>query len=160
MKKAIVLVVLGALGYFAYDKFQSRNPAEIADPVFAEIRVDYRTQGREVNFVLYGKMTDEEDCRMRTARVWEKTISGCKECEFHVNNCQNRLAPRYARLFENTPIPSTYMSFTRGSRYERDGRMAVYGLTDAEGEMMCDMMRTQFQTKYSGTVECIRPRRN
>ena len=40
--------------------------------------------------------------------------------------------PRYLyhRLFDDEPIPSTYLSLSAGQASERDGRLIVYGLTD------------------------------
>ena len=63
-------------------------------------------------------------------------------------------------MFDDVPIHSTYLSFTKGSRYERNGRMVVYGLTSDEGDTLCNALRQQFQTRYTGTVACIRGRRD
>ena len=72
--------------------------------------------------------------------------------------CLEELPSRYARLFENVAIPSTYLAFTRGSRFERDGRMVVYGLTRAEGLAVCEQMRNSVSKEdYTGTLECIAP---
>jgi hypothetical protein len=38
--------------------------------------------------------------------------------------------------------------------------MVVYGLTNDEGDALCDSLRQQFQARYSGTVACIRGRRD
>ena len=56
--------------------------------------------------------------------------------------CQAQLPPRYARLFDDEPIPSTYLSASAGNAGERDGRLVVYGLTDQEGAAMCEPIRT------------------
>lgn len=160
MKGFVVLIVLAVAGYFAYQRFQAGNPEEIIDPVFAEIRVDMKAEGRELDLVLFGEMADEEDCRTRAAIVWDKVMTGCKGCTFNVTDCREELAPRYAKLFDDQPIPSTYLSFTRGSRYERDGRMVIYGLTADEGDAVCEAVRARFQQDYSGEVRCIPGRRN
>jgi hypothetical protein len=161
MKALLALILLGALGYFAYGKYQADAvPTEIVDPVFAEMRVDVKAQGRELEFVLYGKMADEEDCRTRAGIVWDKAIAGCRECDLAVTNCRKELAPRYAKLFDDQPIRSTYMSFTRGNQDERDGRMVIYGLTADEGDAICEMIRKQAQAEYSGKVECVPARRD
>ena len=160
MKLIVVVILLAAASYFGYQHLEASGPRDITDPVFAEIRIDMNAGGRELNLVLFGKMADEQDCRTRAAIVWSKTISGCKECEFNVSNCLEELAPRYAKLFEDQQIQSTYLSFTRGNREERDGRMVIYGLTADEGNMVCEVARAQFQREYTGQVTCIEGRRD
>jgi hypothetical protein len=49
------------------------------------------------------------------------------------------------------------LAFERGSRFERNGRMVVYGLTREEGLGICEQLRTAVAGKYSGTLECIAP---
>jgi hypothetical protein len=160
MKAVLALIVLGVLGYFGFQKYQESAPVEIDDPVFAEMRVDIKVPGRELNFVLYGKMASELECRTRAAIVWGKAMAGCKECSLATATCSKELAPRYAKLFDNQPIRSTYMSFTRGAQDERDGRMVIYGLTADEGDAICDTVRKQAQTQYEGKIECIKARRD
>ena len=45
-------------------------------------------------------------------------------------SCKDELPPRYARLFDDVPIASTYLSMNAGIAGERDGRIVVYGLAD------------------------------
>jgi len=160
MKKLILLIVLAAAGYFAYSRFQAANPDHIENPVYAELRVDTKVAGRELNLVLFGEMVDDVDCRDRFDRAWDKIIEGCVDCTMRLSSCRADLEPRYRRLFDDTVIHSTYLSFNKGSRYERNGRMVVYGLTSDEGEALCDSLRQQFQSRYEGTVDCIRGRRD
>jgi hypothetical protein len=158
VKAILLLIIAGVAGYFVYSRYQDRSPEVIEDPVFADIRVDIKVAGRELNYLLLGKMADEEDCRTRAASVWQKVISSCKECSFQVTTCQAKLAPRYAKLFDDQAIQSTYLSFKRGSRHERDGRMVIYGLTSDEGNQLCEMLRAQFQQQYTGQVQCVKGR--
>jgi hypothetical protein len=160
MKKLILLIVLAVAGYFAYTHFQAANPEHIENPVYAELRVDAKVGGRELNLALFGEMVDEVDCRERFGRAWDKIVAGCAECSMRLASCRSDLEPRYRRLFDDTVIASTYLSFTKGSRYERNGRMVVYGLTSDEGDALCESLRQQFQTRYEGTVACIRGRRD
>jgi hypothetical protein len=60
-------------------------------------------------------------------------------------------------LFDDVPIPSTYLSATAANSNERDGRLVVYGLTDAEGKMVCEIVREQVKKEYQGTTRCIAP---
>jgi hypothetical protein len=160
MKKLIVLIVLAAAGYFAYARFQNGNPEHIDNPVYAELRLDTKLGSRELNLALFGEMVDDIDCRERFDRAWNKIIEGCPDCSMRLAACSADLAPRYRRLFDDTQIHSTYLSFTKGSRYERNGRMVVYGLTNDEGDALCDSLREQFQTRYTGQVACVRGRRD
>jgi len=156
MKKVIVLVLICGGGWFAWQRALDRtNPQVIEHPVYAEFRVDSKQGGREISIALFGRMASEDDCRMRAAKVWNKVVKGCPDCTMSVQECHAELPPRYRRLFENVPIPSTYLSFQRGSRFERDGRMVVYGLTSQEGVQICEVMKTQFATTYEGTVNCV-----
>jgi hypothetical protein len=160
MKILILLIALAAIGYFAYSRFQNSNPEHIEKPVYAELRVDTKLGSRELNLVLFGEMVDDVDCQQRFDRAWNKIIDGCPNCSMRLSSCRSELEPRYRRMFDNVPIHSTYLSFTKGSRYERNGRMVVYGLTSDEGDALCDSLRQQFQTRFTGTVECIRGRRD
>jgi hypothetical protein len=162
MKKLLLLIVLACAGYYGYAYLQNgnQNPQHIENPVYAELRVDSKIEGRELNLVLFGEMVDEVDCRERFDRAWNKIIDGCAECAMKLSSCRTDLEPRYRRLFDDHAIHSTYLSFTKGSRYERNGRMVVYGLTSDEGDALCDAIRQQFQSRYEGTVACIRGRRD
>ena len=160
MKKLILLIALAGAAYFAYTRFQAGNPGHIENPVYAELRVDTKAGSRELNLVLFGEMVDDTDCRERFGRAWDKIVEGCVDCSMRLSSCCSDLEPRYRRLFDDTAIHSTYLSFTKGSRYERNGRMVVYGLTGDEGDALCESLRQQFQTRYKGTVACIRGRRD
>jgi hypothetical protein len=160
MKKLILLIALAAASYFAYARFQNSNPEHIEKPVYAELRVDTKLGSRELNLVLFGEMVDDVDCRERFDRAWNKIIDGCPNCSIRLSSCRGELEPRYLRMFDDVPIHSTYLTFTKGSRYERNGRMVVYGLTSDEGDALCDSLRQQFQTRYTGSVACIRGRRD
>ena len=159
MKFVLILLVLGGVAYAGYSSFQARNPELIEHPVYAEIRLDARISGRELNLVLFGEMASDEDCRERANRVWQKTIEGCTGCTMKTTLCKTDLEPRYRRLFEDAPIQSTYLSFARGSRYERNGRMVIYGLTSDEGDAMCEITKAEFERKYEGVVQCVHGRR-
>jgi hypothetical protein len=160
MKFLIILIVLGTGAYLVHNHREAQNPATIESPVYAELRMDARIQGREFNLVLFGEMASQEDCQQRADRTWNKLIDGCKDCTMSLTSCSAQLEPRYRRLFDNARIHSTYLSFTRGSRFERNGRMVVYGLTADEGDAVCESIMADFQTRYEGKVSCIHGRRD
>ena len=155
MKFLIVLIALGAVAYVMHDRRQAMNPEVIESPVYAEFRVHMSIEGRDIDTVLFGEMAGEEDCQERANRVWQKLIDDCKECTLTLSSCKADLEPRYQRLFDDAPIHSTYLSFNRGNRFERNGRMVVYGLTGDEGNEVCKMMMATFKTRYEGTVSCV-----
>jgi len=155
MKFLVVLIALAGIAYVVHGRQQAMNPEVIETPVYAEFRVNATVQDREIDMVLFGEMASTEDCQQRANRVWEKLIDGCKECTMTLSSCKAELEPRYQRLFDDAPIHSTYLSFNRGSRYERNGRMVVYGLTGEEGNAMCEGIRSHFQSRYEGTVNCV-----
>ena len=157
MKFWSVVIVLGVIGFGAKSYLDKSNPDVIKDPVYAEMRMTAKEGIREIEVALFAEAVDMDDCNTRTEKTWKKVMSGCPTCEIGPPKCTDDLPPRYARLFDNVAIPSTYLSFTRGSRYERNGRMVVYGLTRDEGLVVCEMMRKTAAEEYKGTLECIAP---
>ena len=69
--------------------------------------------------------------------------------------CQDELPARYARLFDDEPIASPYLSANAGRASERDGRIVIYGLTDDEGAAVCEAMRKVVDQNYQGDTYCV-----
>lgn len=163
MKAFLIVILIGAAIYFGYQHLNNDElaaPDVIDNPVYADVRVDARVGGRDLQLVLFGKMASQEDCELRSALVWTKFLSGCKECIKRTSVCKAQLEPRYQRLFDNVAIPSAYVSATRGSKYERDGRIVIFGLTADEGDAICEQTIANFKSSYAGTIECVKARRN
>jgi hypothetical protein len=55
----LILLVLGGVAYAGYSSVQARNPEVIEQPVYAEIRMDAKLSGRELNLVLFGEMASD-----------------------------------------------------------------------------------------------------
>lgn len=156
MKFLVVLIAVAAVAYVVHDRRQgAMNPEVIEAPVYAELRMSTSVQGRDIDMVLFGEMASAEDCQERSSRVWQKLIDDCKECTMALSSCKTDLEPRNRRMFDDAPIQSTYLSFDRGNRYERNGRMVVYGLTGDEGNAVCQTIKNNFQRRYEGTVSCV-----
>lgn len=156
MKFLVLLLAIAAVVYVIHDRREEAlNPTVIETPVYAELRVGKHVQGRDIDMVLFAQMAGTEDCQQRSERVWQKLIDNCKECRMSLSSCKAELEPRYRRLFDDAPLYSTYLSFNRGNRYERNGRMIVYGLTGDEGKFVCETIKSEFQTHYEGTVSCV-----
>ena len=157
MKFIGTVIVLAVAGFGVKSYLDKSNPAVIHDPVYAEMRIDATFGIREINVVLFGEAVSMDDCNLRTEKTWKEVMSGCPTCEISPPKCTDELPPRYARLFNNEAIPSTYLAFSRGSRFERNGRLVVYGLTRDEGLAVCELLRSSAVENYSGEMECIAP---
>jgi len=157
MKFIGTVIVLAVVGFGVKSYLDKSNPAVIQNPVYAEMRIDATFGIREINVVLFGEAVSMDDCNMRTENTWKEVMSGCPTCEISPPKCTDDLPPRYARLFDNVAIPSTYLAFSRGSRLERNGRLVVYGLTRDEGLAVCEQLRSSAAANYSGKMECIAP---
>ena len=157
MKLIVIVIVLAVIGFLVKGRLDKANPEVIEHPVYAEMRLDAKEGIREINVALFAEAVDLDDCNLRTQKTWAKVLSGCPTCVLSTPKCTDSLPPRYAKLFNNVPIPSTYLAFTRGSRFERDGRMVVYGLTRDEGLAVCEQMRQVASNEYKGTLQCIAP---
>jgi hypothetical protein len=156
MKTLIVLLVLGALGYFAWQRYVGGPPMVIENPVYGEVRATANIEGREIEMAMFARMSSDIDCHARARISWEGALKGCPSCKLQEPVCKTELPARYAKLFDDAPIPSTYLSLTAGVAGERDGRLVVYGLTDQEGEIICEQMRSMVQKNYRGEVHCVR----
>ena len=123
----------------------------------SEVRVTANSQGREIEMALFIRAASDADCNGRAQLSWHGVLDGCPGCSMNPVKCQAELPPRYARLFDDVPIPSAYLSATAGSSNERDARLVMYGLTDAEGMQVCEALRDYLLRKYKGTAHCVAP---
>lgn len=152
--KILILIALGVLAYAGYQRMLP--PAPIDQPVFAEIRINMAVSGREIEAAIFGKTTDEADCRARSLRVSDHLKVNCPYCVIQSSECKPSLAPRYAKFFDDIPTSATYLSMNASNRGERDVRMILWGLTGNEGDTVCEQMRTIFHLIHSGPLKCIR----
>jgi hypothetical protein len=156
LKKLLFLVLLVAAGAFFYRSYVSGPPRTFENPVYGEIRVDAKIEGRDLEMALFVRSADENDCQARALRTWAVALIKCPTCQLHPTRCQAQLPARYARLFNDEPIPSTYLSASAGNAGERDGRLVVYGLTDQEGAAACEVIRTMLMENFRGTAHCVK----
>lgn len=157
MKGFIVVVLLAAAGWYLYQKHVGGPPRVIEDPVYGEMRMTATIGNREIEAVLFVRASGDLDCKGRGLVSWQETFEGCPTCKLQEPKCHDELPPRYAKLFDDVPIPSAYLSATAGAAAERDGRMVVYGLTDAEGVVACEQIKSEIAKKYEGKLTCIAP---
>lgn len=153
MKVIIALILLSGLGYYYY--INNTNPAEINDPTFAQARIEFTVQNRDLTMVLMGKMANTTDCEKRGQRFWKRVLEKCESCDFIDYQCKQELPARYQKLFENKPTYATYIVAERGDRTERDARMIVWGLSKMESNVFCQYMSKNMKTTYKGKVSCV-----
>ncbi len=153
MGKIVLLLVLAAAGYYWHSHQQ--DPEEIAAPVYAEARVDLQVAGRELNMVLLGKMVDEQDCSARGEIFWRNALQDCDLCQFIRYECKPVLSEMYQPLFANQQTRTSYVKLDRGNRFERDGRMLVWGLNKYDADWLCNMLKEKMKQNYSGQVSCM-----
>src|ERR1043165_5046993 len=126
MKTLLVLVALGVIGYLGYQKYQRGGPPPVIEhPVYGEMRLTTTIQGRELEMAVFARMPSKEECELRPKICWEGKLESCPGtgCKLQPARCQEELPRRSLRLFDDQPIPSTYLSLTAGERGERDGRI-------------------------------------
>lgn len=156
MKKVIFIILLLFVGSYGYSAIKN-NPSEITDPVYVESRVilNIPELSRELEYVLVGEMASQEDCQKRSVRYLNNLFEKCATCNIKILKCDANLAQRYLRLFSGHRTHTTYLSFDRGSRFERNGRMVIWGMTVEEANMACQQIKEMIKEKYTGNVQCV-----
>jgi hypothetical protein len=156
MLKLLVFVIAVIVSIYGYAEHQ-KNPTDIDNPVYLESRVSVQIHeiGRELEYVFVGETVSQEDCKERTKEYLSKLFSKCDTCNLKVQKCRSDLAKRYKNLFKGKTIHTTYLSLDRKSRFERNGRMVIWGLTDKEAEIACGIVKQKLTEKYEGEVQCI-----
>lgn len=157
--KALILFVAIAGGVYTHGVYRG-NPAEISDPVYVEARfeLEFPALARELESVVIAEMASFQECEDRSERFLETLFEKCKECQLKRLQCRAEIAPRYKKLFAGKPTHTTYLSFDKGSRFERSGRMVIWGLKGDEAQYACKMAKQRMQENYNGTVSCVRGR--
>jgi len=161
MKNMLIILALLVAGYLWYDHqkgAQSTNkPPVVTDPYYMEVRASNTIGGREIELALFARALNERDCENGTHAGWASITKTCPTCTARAPKCSKELPPRYARLFDDVPIPSAYLSGTAASERERDIRVVVYGLTDDEGMVICEAMRKELTKNFTGATHCVKP---
>lgn len=155
LKWYLIIAAVVFAGYQWKYRHSEGHLEEIANPVYVEYRMDLDAGGRTLNAVLFGKMASRRECEREAEQIWRESLSECEVCQFKSSSCQKELPSRYAGIFDDKPLNTTYISFNRGDARERDGRMVLWGMNDAEAEMVCEVMRKGMDQKYRGEVSCV-----
>lgn len=157
MKGLVAICIVAGAGYYFYNKYVGGPPRVIENPVYAEMRMTVQAGNREIEAAIFVRTSSDSDCSGRGAVSWTEAFEGCPSCQVKPVQCKAELPARYARLFDDVPIPSTYLSAQAGIASERDGRVVVFGLTDAEGIAFCEMLKGKLAERYQGQLRCIPP---
>lgn len=160
MKTVVIIIVLLIAGYLWYGRAQGvSNKAPVAtDPWYMEVRATNVIESREIEMALFARALDERDCQVGMHADWAAGINKtCPTCTAHAPKCSKELPARYAKLFDDVPIPSTYLSATAAAARERDVRVVVYGLTDDEGKTVCEILRKELNKNFTGPSHCVLP---
>ncbi|AXQ27841.1 hypothetical protein D0B54_03740 [Solimonas sp. K1W22B-7] len=157
MKKIIIIVVIALVVGFLMKKKPQAEAADaaIVNPVYAETRITFEVPGASIEGVLLGIAKDEAECEMQNQILQSTILAGCQECKTKKTECWSKLEPRYAKLFQNKPAATTYLSLAKGSADEREHRMLFWGITVPQSDMICDSVASM-QRSRKGEVQCIR----
>ncbi|MEJ2395949.1 MAG: hypothetical protein P8Z77_14550 [Candidatus Thiodiazotropha sp.] len=71
VKVLLIIAALLGLGYYIIN-YHSPFQTEVTEPYYVEIRVNYPEH--DVQMVGVGKMNSYEDCKVRSAIVWAKSL--------------------------------------------------------------------------------------
>lgn len=154
----ILLVVIALLGSSLYfNQILANNPSEIEEPVYlkSHVSIEIPNISRDLEMVVLGEMVSESDCAKRSDKFLGEIFTKCPFCEVESTVCKSEIRSAYEDLFYDEAGDVSYLSLTRGSRYERSGRIVVWGLTDKESDIFCAEMKKQVSTEYQGSMECI-----
>jgi len=156
MKKLFILFAIIGCGFYIKNH-NDQNPEEITDPVYLESRVImvFPELSRDLEFVLLGEMTSDNDCQRRADRYVDSVLEHCPACTIKSTECKVELRDQYAELFSDALYTISHISLTKGDRFERSGKLVVWGLTDAEKDVFCETMKVQLEGDYKGSTECI-----
>ena len=153
MKMILFLALAIGLGYYFYTT--STNPSEISNPYYMEAQIKLKVQNRDLTMVLLGKMVDKSDCETRGKITWSGVLKDCETCEFVNYQCKTDLTVRQQILFNKQQTHTTYAVADRGTRFERDGRMIVWGLSKNESTEFCNYLKAAIKKEYRGQVSCL-----
>lgn len=153
MKYVLFLAIIIGSGSYLYT--YKTNPSQISDPYYGEAQLNLKLQNREFSMVLLVEMVDLPDCQTRGQRSWRLVLENCDTCEFASFECKPELTERHQSLFAKEQTYTTYVAADRGSRFERDGRLIIWGLTHDESKEFCSYLTKTIKKKFSGDVSCI-----
>jgi hypothetical protein len=159
----LFLIIVGGI-LFWYYKNQEELATDFTNPVYAEIRIQVQTGNktqpgnRNVDLIMLTKTVDEAECETQIKVMSDNMAAGLGSEQFKLKSteCKQTLRPLYARLFENEPIHTTYISFARSSPRQREIRTLFWGLSEGESNAICDALRPGLSKIANQKGRCIR----
>jgi hypothetical protein len=152
VKVLLIIAALLGLGYYIIN-YHSPFQTEVTEPYYVEIRVNYPEH--DVQMVGVGKMNSYEDCKVRSAIVWAKSLEHLGEVKIDTE-CKKELPNKFLKLFSNQQASASYVAFDKGQESERDARFLIYGIPSSYVAKECEKITQKAKEEYSGKVYCIR----
>jgi len=156
MLRLSLLVIIAGAAIYSYNKYR-QNPNVIENPVYMKAQVDVAIpqSSRSLELEVIAELVSIEDCESRRNKYLATYIKNCPTCQVESTECKLSLGGQYRALLSKQKANTTYVSLSKGNRYERDARIVIWGLTDREAEHFCEHMKGAVDEKFTGTVECI-----
>lgn len=150
------LIAIMAIVVYGH-KVLDENPSEITTPVYMESRmiIDVPNTSRELEVIFLGEMVSQQDCTQRSNNYLANLLENCHICQIKSTECKQEIHSRNKKLFSDRKALTTYLGLSIGSRFERDGRLVVWGLNDDEARLVCKSIKDQIGDNYKGTAKCI-----
>lgn len=158
--KFIVVLLVAAAAWFGWQKYQEKrleaaNPAQISEPVYAEVRLSAQIESREIEQVWFLAAANQAECEQAADTTVRRALAEIgPRARITASTCKRELEPRYQRFFRNEPSHVTYFSMGRGDPGEREMRMITWGVTAEESARICEVVLRKPRT-WKGPVQCV-----
>lgn len=158
----VVVLVLAALA--GVWKFAGMGePGNIHRPVYLALRTQLKLERRAVDMLFFLKTASDKDCKKQRAQFQEGIDSmekAAKAGTFSVvsDECVPELEKRFALLFEDLPMPVTYISAPRNRPQQRELRAMFLGVSREESDQVCTELIKVFERTW-GKAQCVRAAR-
>ena len=164
MKNLFLLVLVIALVFYAYKKFGSSGTWQTDNDQPAAYRtldMQFTLQGRDFSFKAVGEFPSQSVCEtiqqkraslIEEVQQWCSSTQGCRSAS--VSRCGSSIEERYKSMLGKNNADVYYMH-AQSSNNQRVV-MVFWGLSDAEGKIVCEQGRQDLLKKYaSDEVSCV-----
>lgn len=167
MRYLIVLLIIALPVYmFATDsgkkQLEKLRVMYYGDPVknprYAESRFKISAGSREIESVMYARMTEWDKCEEWLTHYQDDIVKSCPKCEVTRTSCDADPKPLYLRMFDNQKSHTTYLSMEREGEAFRKAVLVFWGLNADEAKIVCQNVKHDLE-KQKGevriTAQCI-----
>jgi hypothetical protein len=164
MKIFIVLALMGFSVYWISAENDSFVKASILDRFYGdkaedskylEGRLNMSEDGISLDVVMLVRLRAWDDCGEISKKIIDSKIGKCPGCTFEIKECTGKLSKRYAKLFDNKPAQTSYLSYDAADATERDMRMLTWGLNREQARMACSMLVNSTGQRTKNQPLCI-----